>query len=747
MRQTMHQSRQCALAAVVLAAGSAGVAQGQAKNWNVEDGNWNVAANWSPLGVPGPANSVFVGNTAAAANGWLHLNVNVTVAALTITDGMAVDTETSQLTVAGATVISGYNSDGIFGYPSRLVVADGPALTDVVLGSLVVADEGWLDLSGGGVLVSGLFDIDDTGSAFGDGLIRLTSDAATAMRVDGNLGAGMPLLTILQEGAGRIDLDGAVQGDETINITLAMGDGSDFARLRIVGEGLVDAMDDHIWIGGGNELTMDLVEGWSMGPGAELTFFGSFDSPPAYLKGSHVTFHGAIEVSGNTAEAWVQAPVTFAPTASVSIGGDDSLVCKNDTTIEGGSFTLALGANLFLDGDTLVQGGTFASASAEIADGAVRFDGTTVYDGTITIDGAAQQNGDVSVVGPTVITADRLDLDGFDGLTTWSIGNSLVANLGAIDSIGNYFDGSIEIEGTFLGKLTLNLPVPDEFWVMNGSMSLGGVAAIMTTRLDGNPILVGGELSVANRVRADCQMRFGTGSTVTFAGPASRLRSTEYADVFEGASFSGGQFENAPGATLMLFQGASLGSTHLSTDGDLVLGSTGGTVIAFVSSMTMTATSRWFVDIGGAAPGADHDQLQASGNVVLAGALEIDLLDLGNGVFEPTLGSTYTIMKAPLGARSGAFSNQPVTFVPGKAYLWAVGYGTTRGNDVVTVKVTEIIPCPADLNGDGQVDGADLAIMLGAWGPCVDCNADLDLSGMVDGADLAVLLGAWGGCV
>ena len=27
------------------------------------------------------------------------------------------------------------------------------------------------------------------------------------------------------------------------------------------------------------------------------------------------------------------------------------------------------------------------------------------------------------------------------------------------------------------------------------------------------------------------------------------------------------------------------------------------------------------------------------------------------------------------------------------------------------------IPCP-DLNGDGEVNAADLAILLGAWGPC-----------------------------
>ncbi len=48
---------------------------------------------------------------------------------------------------------------------------------------------------------------------------------------------------------------------------------------------------------------------------------------------------------------------------------------------------------------------------------------------------------------------------------------------------------------------------------------------------------------------------------------------------------------------------------------------------------------------------------------------------------------------------------------------------------------------PADLNGDGHVGGADLAILLGAWGG--SGLADLTSDGQVDAADLAILLGAW----
>lgn len=57
-------------------------------------------------------------------------------------------------------------------------------------------------------------------------------------------------------------------------------------------------------------------------------------------------------------------------------------------------------------------------------------------------------------------------------------------------------------------------------------------------------------------------------------------------------------------------------------------------------------------------------------------------------------------------------------------------------------------PCEdqGDLTGDGRVDGADLAEILGHWGRCSSdsaCIGDLDGDGLVGGADLAIVLGAW----
>ena len=63
----------------------------------------------------------------------------------------------------------------------------------------------------------------------------------------------------------------------------------------------------------------------------------------------------------------------------------------------------------------------------------------------------------------------------------------------------------------------------------------------------------------------------------------------------------------------------------------------------------------------------------------------------------------------------------------------------------IVVLPAEDVPCPADFNGDGTVDGADLTLLLVAWGTS-DAAIDLDGNGTVDGADLTLFLSDWGDC-
>jgi len=59
------------------------------------------------------------------------------------------------------------------------------------------------------------------------------------------------------------------------------------------------------------------------------------------------------------------------------------------------------------------------------------------------------------------------------------------------------------------------------------------------------------------------------------------------------------------------------------------------------------------------------------------------------------------------------------------------------------------VPCLGDLDGNEMVNGADLLVLLSAWGECSDpdeCPADVNDDLLVDGADLLAVLANWGAC-
>lgn len=63
---------------------------------------------------------------------------------------------------------------------------------------------------------------------------------------------------------------------------------------------------------------------------------------------------------------------------------------------------------------------------------------------------------------------------------------------------------------------------------------------------------------------------------------------------------------------------------------------------------------------------------------------------------------------------------------------------------LVALPVARCVACPPpDFNNSGQIDGADLGMLLAAWNtPGCDLNGDIT----TDGADLGMLLAAWGPC-
>ncbi|MFM2165052.1 MAG: Dockerin type domain, partial [Planctomycetota bacterium] len=184
-----------------------------------------------------------------------------------------------------------------------------------------------------------------------------------------------------------------------------------------------------------------------------------------------------------------------------------------------------------------------------------------------------------------------------------------------------------------------------------------------------------------------------------------------------------------------------------------------------------TAASGTFADLSALAPGLRGAFVLADGSVLVAASalnqiLRLDPNGVNLGEWDVESGSLLNGVVAICDAGDG---RAVLATAPGSAST-INGYNKSTGYTERTYRVypadapapTAIVVAPAsgtdsdgnlvpdecesvlgDLNGDGLVNGSDLAILLAAFGPCAGCAADLDGDGQVTAADLAILINAW----
>jgi hypothetical protein len=719
------------------------IATAGTKNWNAASGLWTTPGSWSPVGSPGPADGVFIGNTALATNGTVTMTTPASVLSVDLSDGMVLTNGNTQLLVTEELTISDASGNGRSN-PASLRVQDGVDAPDVRVGFLSVEENANLWLDGGSVRVVESMHL--LGQVYGSGFLLFDDPLNVVLINDGTLDFFPGFSLIDAAGEARYDLDGGTVDEPSLNLTTTMIEPFTAPNVRISGIGLTDTFDDEISLVTGAELEMDLAEGWMLGPNGTISAFvnGNGDGL-ARVQGSHVWLAGEIDVQGTDNGGLVfDAPSTLLSnlTGHVDAG---CLLWFFGSEVEGGTFTIDLGAKVRFSAPTTVKGGTFIGAGSQPFEGGVFFDGPTTYSGTVNIVGVGSQGNDAMILGPTTINADWFQFTGF-GVTKWTISNALTINAGAIGTSNAVYD-EIDLTGTLQGKLTMNLDNPEDAWRMTGDLKLGGLGQLLLTRIAGNPLTLEGTTSISQSVQITAPVKFATSAATSFSADTSRLRLTNDVKVTESATFTGGgTLEVASGGSITLEDGADIGATDLKSEGDLAVAE--GLGVAHVDRLTMLPTSTWSIDIGGYNPGSEYDQLFANGTAnTLAGELDVRLLDLGQGFFEPQLGDVFTVMIAPPESLSGFFANAPLSHIPGTTYLWSVNVFTGEVADVVTLTVADVVSCQADLNGDGLVDPVDLAILLGEWGPNIGSLADFNDDGLVAADDLAVLLGAWGQCV
>jgi len=110
------------------------------------------------------------------------------------------------------------------------------------------------------------------------------------------------------------------------------------------------------------------------------------------------------------------------------------------------------------------------------------------------------------------------------------------------------------------------------------------------------------------------------------------------------------------------------------------------------------------MEIGGLVAETLFDLLAVDGPAVLGGILDVSLVDLGNGLFDPQVGDTFEILTATEGI-GGTFD----TLLLPTGYHWLVKYNANGVELVTTI--------PGDFDGDADADAIDLSIWQAGYGP------------------------------
>lgn len=698
-------------AALMIAAGLASPASAQWQWTGLVNDQWSVPLNWSLPVAPTEAANVFIGVHPGTGNSTVHLNVSETIAALTIVNGMTLDTGHSSLRVNGDIEISGHNSvpfddgTGSFLYQSRLKLGSVDGLS-LGADNLTLNDLAQLRLQNAIAHFDGQL-VNNDSSIYGDGYLTFHGGGSTLVN-NGliQVGSGMGI-RMTQTGAGRYDLDGT-SGDGHLHMGQYDPDAGQGSTVRMDGVGLSDSFSGQITMGYDADLDMNLTEGWTAD--ANSTFwvagFPEYEHGPAVIRGGEFSFAGDLKLTGGEGAAMRIESSTFnlLPEARVGLragtAADFGLDAGTSVEVEGGSFEVREGAELRFNGDTTVRGGSFVTDDASGAGGTVSFNGPTSWQGAASFDGFVRQNGDAESGGGlgAVINAGRFDMDGAGDATHWTIASPLTVNAGQLQSDGSdTLGGSITIGGGFTSELRVN--VKDGAWSSDADINLTGLNPFFVTRLSGSALDYSGAMRLpSGKAQIESDIAFLGGSGVDIASADAALRMRGLTTVHAGVEFSGfGTLVNGDDGLMRLLGGAALNDVGLRNEGLLALGgddaSPDSAGVASVDRFESSDSAIWAVTLGGYDAGTERDLLLVpGGGATLAGLLTVDLVDLGAGLFLPQVGDEFTIL-ASVGGVSGTFIDDPVSQVGSATYHWSVIYNP----HTVALRLESVVPTPGSV--------------------------------------------------
>lgn len=672
---------------------------------NPAGGNWNNPNNWSPALVPDADSDVFITLDGSYA---VTLDIHTSVNSLTL--GGSSGTQTLQLINRNLTLAA----DSTVGANGRLEQTGGSLSSgNLTLDGDFVQNSG--NVTSSNLVVNGLFvHQNGTLTAANVGVNgRLDHNNGTFssgdMTVNGTLGwAGG---TMSGSGTTMIANSGLLEISGTALKTLSQRTINNNGAATWTGSGTVNMSSDAIFNNNGlfvaqNDALLDLQSG-------SLTTFNN---------------NGTFRKSGSSGTTTVDVKLNSSGTVEVQSG---TLLLTRTGGSSSGSFDLAAGAvaEWRASSYTFDSGTSFTgTGTARIGSGTVTVNDTLIFPGTLEqLNGTLKGAGDITISGSYVWAA-----GGREGPGTTHILPGATMTLTS-STLKDLFGQTINNDGTIImdGSGTLR------FRPLGAASSVLNNNGLFDAQVDGLLDLFTGAGTAVNN-SGTFRKSGGSGSTtvdVLFNNSGTVEAQSGTIHFTRGFNQNGGSLLAAGGeltfAQPLNLLAGSLGGSG-TVNGNVVNGATVAPgfspgQLTINGDYQQTSAGNLNIEIGGTVAGSDFDRLDITGQAILAGSLNISLV---NG-FVPPAGSSFTILT--FASRVGDFDT-----------VTGLALGNGRSFQLVydATSLSLVVPpnSPPNAVDDTAATDEDTAVMIDVLANDSDSDGDaLSISSVTQPANGVVL--------